>query len=196
MLKRLFDVTSSILGLILLSPLFIAVAILVKVSSRGPIFYRATRVGKSGKLFMLLKFRSMIVNADKVGPGVTGARDPRITMMGRVLRRTKIDELPQLINVLKGEMSFVGPRPEDPRYVTHYTPEQRQVLNVRPGITSPASIAYRDEENLLSGEDWETYYIQHLMPTKLRLDMQYAQEATFLGDIIILWKTLKVVILR
>ncbi len=165
-------------GLLLLSPLFCLIALWIKLTSPGPVFYRARRVGKHGVLFSLYKFRSMVVNADRRGPGITAAGDARITPAGRFLRRARLDELPQLLNVLKGEMSLVlpapgpqaqvsaacpersrrveglvGPWPEDPRYVAHYMPEQRQVLAVRPGITSAASLAYRHEEQVLSGVD-------------------------------------------
>jgi lipopolysaccharide/colanic/teichoic acid biosynthesis glycosyltransferase len=128
MLKRGFDVVASGVGLVVLSPLFFVITIAVRLNSRGPVFYRARRVGRHGKEFLLYKFRSMITDADQIGPGITSAQDNRITSVGRFLRRTKLDELPQLINVVRGEMSLVGPRPEDPRYVELYTPEQREVL--------------------------------------------------------------------
>ncbi|MFZ1551113.1 MAG: sugar transferase, partial [Anaerolineae bacterium] len=131
----------------------------------------AVRVGQDGRPFRLYKFRSMIVGTDRQGPGITATGDPRITRVGRFLRRAKLDELPQLINVLLGDMSLVGPRPEDPRYVAFYTPEQRRVLSVHPGITSPASLAYRHEEQLLAGEDWETHYRTRVLPAKLALDL-------------------------
>jgi len=189
MVKRLFDVIVSAMALILLSPLFLSVAIAIKLSSPGPIFYRAVRVGRHGVLFRLYKFRSMVVNADKIGAGITTAHDPRITPVGRFLRRTKLDELPQLINVLRGEMSLVGPRPEDPRYVALYTEEQRRVLRARPGMTSLASVRYRNEQALLSGDDWETRYIQQIMPDKLAIDLQYIERATLLSDLGVLWQT-------
>lgn len=189
--KRLVDVLASLFGLIFLAPLFLVIAIAVKLSSHGPVLYRATRVGQAGKPFKLYKFRSMIVNADKTGPAITVASDSRVTSVGRFLRRTKIDELPQLLNVLKGEMSLVGPRPESPKYVEIYSPEQRQVLNVRPGITSPASVKYRNEEAELQGEDWETHYLNIVMPTKIAIDLQYAQKPTLQTDITVLWETLK-----
>jgi lipopolysaccharide/colanic/teichoic acid biosynthesis glycosyltransferase len=189
MVKRLFDVLVSAAALILLSPLFLGVAIAIKLSSPGPVFYRAVRVGRHGVPFKLYKFRSMVVNADKIGAGITTAHDPRITPIGRFLRRTKLDELPQLINVLRGEMSLVGPRPEDPRYVALYTEAQRRVLRVRPGMTSPASVRYRDEQALLSGPDWETRYIQQIMPDKLAIDLQYIERATLLSDLGVIWQT-------
>ena len=136
-LRRLLDLVASLAGLTLLSPLFVFIALLIALDSPGPVFYRGQRVGRHGRLFRLYKFRSMVISADKQGPGITAAGDARITRVGRFLRRAKLDELPQLINVLLGDMSLVGPRPEDPRYVAFYTPEQRRVLSVRPGITSP-----------------------------------------------------------
>lgn len=191
MLKRFFDIVASLGGLLVLSPLLLVLAVLVKATSEGPIFYRANRVGRYGKPFKLYKFRSMVVNADKIGPGVTGAADPRITPIGRFLRKTKLDELPQLINVLRGEMSIVGPRPEDPRYVALYTEAQRKVLDVRPGITSPASVQYRDEESMLTGDDWEKHYIETVMPAKLAIDTEYAQHANVWRDIALILKTLR-----
>jgi lipopolysaccharide/colanic/teichoic acid biosynthesis glycosyltransferase len=184
MFKRLFDILASLGGLIVLSPALILLAILVKFTSEGPIFYRATRAGQYGKPFKLYKFRSMVINADKIGPGVTGAADPRITPIGRFLRKTKLDELPQLINVLRGDMSIVGPRPEDPRYVAFYTEE-------RPGITSPASVQYRDEESMLTGDDWEQYYIETVMPAKLAIDVRYAQNANLWQDVMVILGTLR-----
>lgn len=175
----------------MLSPLFLVIATLVRITSEGPVFYRATRVGRYGKPFKVYKFRTMVVNADKLGPGVTGATDPRVTPIGRFLRKTKLDELPQLINVLRSEMSIVGPRPEDPRYVALYTEEQHKVLNARPGITSPASIQYRDEESMLTGDDWEEHYIQTVMPAKLAIDIEYAKNANLWHDIGLILKTLR-----
>lgn len=191
MLKRLFDVVASVAGLVLLSPFLLALALAVKLGSPGPIFYRANRVGRYGTPFKLLKFRSMVIDADRIGPAVTGAADPRITWVGRFLRRTKLDELPQLINVLRGEMSVVGPRPEDPRYVALYTDEQREVLNVRPGITSPASVAYRNEEAMLVGDDWEKHYVEQIMPAKLAVDLEYARNASLWRDVRVILGTFR-----
>jgi lipopolysaccharide/colanic/teichoic acid biosynthesis glycosyltransferase len=187
--KRLFDIVFSVLILIMLSPLLLAISLIIRLTSPGPVFYRATRIGRSGQPFRLYKFRSMVVDADRRGPAITTAGDSRITPIGRVLRSTKLDELPQFINVLRGEMSLVGPRPEDPRYVALYTPEQRAVLDVRPGITSPASVYYRDEESLLSGADWERQYIEQIMPAKLKIDMDYARRGSLTDDLIIIWRT-------
>jgi len=190
MITRIFDILASFIGLLLLSPLFALVALALKLDSAGPVFYRAQRVGRNGVPFRLYKFRSMVVDADKRGPGITATGDARITRVGRFLRRTKIDELPQLINVLKGEMSLVGPRPEDPRYVALYTPEQRRVLAVRPGITSAASLAYRHEEELLVGEDWETFYRTRVLPDKLAIDLAYLQQRSFATDLKLILDTL------
>ncbi len=190
MLKRPFDVVVGVIGLIALSPLLLVLSLIVKFTSKGPVFYRAKRVGQHGKEFRLFKFRSMVVNADKIGPGVTGSGDPRITPVGHILRKTKMDELPQLFNVIKGEMSFVGPRPEDPRYVALYTDEQRQILDVRPGITSLATVKYRDEEAMLTSDDWETYYIEEVMPAKIAIDLKYVQNAGLIRDIGIILSTL------
>ena len=190
MLKRTFDLLASALGLIILSPIFALIALLIRLTSPGPVFYRARRVGQGGREFTLYKFRSMVADADRRGPGITTAGDPRVTSIGRVLRRTKLDELPQLWNVLRGDMSLVGPRPEDPRYVALYTPEQRRVLDVRPGITSLASIEYRNEEAVLHGPDWEQHYIHEVMPAKLAIDLRYVQRATLFTDLLIILRTL------
>ena len=188
MLKRIVDILISSFSLVVLSPVLIVLGLLVSIDSPGPIFYRASRVGRSGTPFKLYKFRSMVVNAD-TGPKITTAGDARVTKMGRFLRQTKLDELPQLINVLNGDMSLVGPRPEDPRYVALYSSEQREVLKVRPGITSPASVVYRHEERLLTGSDWENFYTQTLMPAKLAIDLDYARHPSLWRDITIILKT-------
>jgi lipopolysaccharide/colanic/teichoic acid biosynthesis glycosyltransferase len=191
---RLIDVAASGLGMVLLAPLFLAIAASIKLSTSGPVFYRALRIGKDGVPFRLYKFRSMVVEADKSGPGITTARDSRITTIGRFLRKTKLDELPQLINVLRGEMGLVGPRPEDPRYVAHYTSDQRRVLRVRPGITSAASLRYRDESALLTGPDWEKAYIESIMPQKLAIELAYLQQRNLLTDLKLVLFTLWTVI--
>jgi lipopolysaccharide/colanic/teichoic acid biosynthesis glycosyltransferase len=190
MLKRLFDFTAALLGLVILSPLFAVLGLWVKLTSPGPIFYRARRVGRAGILFTLYKFRSMTEGAQRIGPGITSSGDPRITPVGRFLRRTKLDELPQLLNVLIGDMSLVGPRPEDPRYVALYTPAQRSILSARPGITSAASLAYRHEEALLTGPDWEIRYRDDIMPRKLAADLAYLQHSNLLTDIALIFRTL------
>ncbi len=189
--KRLFDVFFSALGLILLAPIGALIALLIKLGDWGPVFYRQRRVGLHGKLFEILKFRTMVVNADQRGPSVTWEKDPRITFIGRILRRSKLDELPQLWNVLVGTMSFVGPRPEVPRYVDRYTPEQRQILNFKPGITDLATLVFRDEETLLHGAaDVEEFYVKHCIPRKFSLNLQYAQRANLMEDILIIYETL------
>jgi lipopolysaccharide/colanic/teichoic acid biosynthesis glycosyltransferase len=188
-MKRAFDVTAAVVGLTLTWPILVVAVIAIKAESRGPALYRGLRVGRYGKTFTIHKLRTMRVTPEGSGPAVTAADDPRITRVGRVLRRTKIDELPQLANVLKGEMSLVGPRPEHPDYVRLYTSEQRKLLEVRPGITGPAALAFIDEERQLSGGRAESKYISDVMPKKLALDLRYVATATFGGDIRILART-------
>src|SRR5581483_11607511 len=192
--KRALDLVVSAGLLLGLSPLLLFIALLVRLSSPGPVFYKATRVGRDGKLFKLYKFRSMVADADKVGPAITTSGDSRITPIGRRLRDSKLDELPQLFNVLKGEMSLVGPRPEDPRYVKLYTPDQRRILSVPPGITSPGSIRYRHEEAQLAGPDWETKYVNEVLPAKLALDLDYVANPSLYRDLVILWQTARAVL--
>jgi lipopolysaccharide/colanic/teichoic acid biosynthesis glycosyltransferase len=191
---RVLDIVASFWGLVLLSPVFLLVALLIRLDSPGPILFRSRRVGRDGRLFHLLKFRTMVPGAAQSGPGITAAGDSRITALGRLLRRTKLDELPQLVNVLRGEMSLVGPRPEDPRYVALYTPEQRRVLTARPGMTSPASLAYRHEEQLLVGPGWESVYVQKVMPHKLQLELDYLARRTMLSDLGLILRTLLAVL--
>ena len=196
--KRIFDLFFTVPGLIILLPFFIIIAIWVKVDSNGPIFYRQERVGRYGNLFQMYKFRSMVVDADKIGRAITVGEDSRITRAGQVLRRYKLDELPQLINVLKGDMSLVGPRPEVPRYVNLYTPEQREVLQLIPGITDPASIKYRNENELLAATrdvndvhvDPEYIYIHEIMADKIGINLAYANRANTLSDFRIIIKTI------
>ncbi|RMF06027.1 MAG: NAD-dependent epimerase/dehydratase family protein [Chloroflexi bacterium] len=183
------DVAGSGAGLLLLWPLLVLVAVLIKMTSQGPVFYRAVRIGQGARPFVLYKFRTMAANAHRTGPAITANGDPRITRVGRVLRRTKLDELPQLFNVLRGEMSLVGPRPEDPRYIPLYNAEQRQVLAVRPGMTSAASMHYRDEEIILAGDDWEKVYREQILPHKLALDLAYLQERSALSDLLLIGRT-------
>jgi lipopolysaccharide/colanic/teichoic acid biosynthesis glycosyltransferase len=186
-IKRTFDVIISLLVIVVALPLWLAVAIVIKLDSPGPAFHRATRIGKGGNPFTLYKFRTMVADAPRQGPGITRQDDPRITRVGRLLRKLKIDEMPQLINVLKGEMSIVGPRPEDPRYVIYYTSEQRRVLSVRPGMASPAFNKYRHEEELLAtGEDVERLYLTQILPDKLRMDLEYIEQRSFLFDLAVL----------
>jgi lipopolysaccharide/colanic/teichoic acid biosynthesis glycosyltransferase len=190
MIKRLFDFLSALIGIIFLSPVFLIAGIAIKLTSPGPIFHRGKRVGLNGKLFTPYKFRSMITDAAATGQSITTKNDPRITWIGRLLRRTKVDELPQLINVLKGDMSLVGPRPEDPRYVAQYTLEQKRVLSVRPGITSAASFAYRREEQMLTGPNWEKVYCTEVLPRKLAIDLDYFSKRTLLSDLVLIVRTI------
>ncbi|MBR0072557.1 MAG: sugar transferase [Bacteroidales bacterium] len=193
-MKRFFDIVFSFLGLLLLSPLFIVLAVWIKCDSRGPVFYRQVRVGRHNRDFRIFKFRSMRVGSDKGSLVTIGGRDPRVTRSGYYIRKFKLDELPQLINVLTGDMSFVGPRPEVRKYVDMYTPEQLHVLDVRPGITDLASILYRNENDLLAtADDPERFYIETVMPDKLRINLQYVQNHSLWGDIKLIFKTLSVV---
>jgi lipopolysaccharide/colanic/teichoic acid biosynthesis glycosyltransferase len=196
MAKRLFDIVMSLLMLILSSPLYFVAAVIVKLGSRGPVHHHAIRVGKGNKPFHLYKFRTMVVNAAKKGPGITSAHDPRITKVGRFLRKTKLDEIPQLWNVLKGDMSIIGPRPEDPKYVCFYTQEQQRVLSVRPGLSSPAAIQYRHEESILtqSGGNVEDYYLKHILPDKLKLDLEYIDSRSIWVDFKLCLKTAKTIL--
>lgn len=190
MMKRLFDIVASACGLILLSPLFFIVSVWIKLDSIGPVFYRQVRVGRYNKDFRIFKFRSMRVGADKGSLVTIGGRDPRVTRIGYYLRKFKIDELPQLINVFIGDMSLVGPRPEVRHYVDYWTPEQLHVLDVRPGITDPASIKFRNENELMeSAEDPESFYINVIMQEKLKLYLEYVQNASFWYDVKLIFKT-------
>lgn len=190
MLKRCFDLLMSGLGLLVLSPLFVLMALWIKCDSKGPVFYRQVRVGRHGKDFRLFKFRSMRVGSDRKGLITVGGHDPRITRSGYFIRKYKLDELPQLINVFIGDMSLVGPRPEVRKYVDLYTPEQRHVLDVRPGITDPASIRYRNENELLgAADDPERYYVDVILPDKLRLNLDYVARHSFGHDLSIIFQT-------
>lgn len=194
--KRAIDIVIASIGLVVLSPVVAVLAIAVKVSSPGAVFHRARRVGRRGEPFTLYKFRSMRLDAERTGPGITAAGDARVTKVGRLLRSTKLDELPQLMNVLRGDMSLVGPRPEDPRYVARYTPEQRRILDWRPGITSPASVTYRDEEAILAGAtDLDAAYAQ-VMADKIEIDLAYFERASLAGDLRWLARTIGAVIRR
>ncbi|MBR2128090.1 MAG: sugar transferase [Bacteroidales bacterium] len=189
-MKRLFDIFASGLGLLFLSPLFLVLAIWIKFDSPGPVFYRQVRVGRENKDFRIYKFRSMRVGADKQGLITVGGHDPRITRSGYFIRKYKLDEFPQLINVFIGDMSLVGPRPEVRKYVDMYTPEQMHVLDVRPGVTSLASIRYRNENELLDkAEDPDQYYIDVIMQDKLAIDLEYVQNASFWYDIKLIFRT-------
>lgn len=191
LLKRVFDVSFALGGLLVFSPVILLTSLAVKLTDRGPVFFRQRRVGRGGVIFHILKFRTMVVNAEKAGPSVTQDRDPRITAVGRFLRKSKLDELPQLWNVLVGEMSFVGPRPEVPKYVERYTEEQRQILKEKPGITDLATLVFRDEESLLRhATNVEEFYVQHCVPRKFKLNLQYAKRANLLEDVLIIAETL------
>jgi lipopolysaccharide/colanic/teichoic acid biosynthesis glycosyltransferase len=193
MMPRILELSIAALGLVCLAPLFLIIAIVIKVSDRGSVFYRGLRVGRNGCEFRLLKFRTMRRNADRQGSGVTTANDSRVTQVGSILRRLKLDELPQLVNVLVGEMSLVGPRPEDPRYVSLYSAAQRAVLAYRPGITSPASIQYRDESALLAGPDWEKKYREEILPHKLAIELEYLPRKTTRSDLRVVFQTIGVI---
>lgn len=194
-MKRLFDIVASGIGLVLLSPLFLVLAIWIKMDSKGPVFYRQVRVGKNNKNFRILKFRSMYVGADKGSLVTIGGRDPRITRSGYYIRKYKFDEIPQLINVFIGDMSLVGPRPEVRYYVNCWTSEQMHVLDVRPGITDPASIKFRNENELMEkAEDPEDYYINVIMQEKIKLYLEYVENASFWYDIKLIFMTFKVII--
>lgn len=191
--KRAFDILCSFLGLTVLSPVLLVVSVLVAVTSPGGVFFRQERIGKDGRPFRIFKFRSM--RKDNAGLKITTGNDSRITPVGRFLRKSKIDELPQLINVLAGDMSFVGPRPEVADYVNLYTPYQRQVLLVRPGITGLASIRFRNENDLLTAsDDPNRTYVEQIMPRKIDLDLEYIPHASVFYDIKLIFQTFAVVI--
>lgn len=194
-MKRLFDVVASGLGLLTLAPVLLVVAIWIKLDSKGPVFYRQVRVGYKNRDFRIFKFRSMRMGADKGSLVTIGGRDPRITRSGYFIRKYKLDELPQLINVFVGDMSLVGPRPEVRHYVDYWTPEQMHVLDVRPGITDPASIKFRNENELMGqAEDPEDYYINVIMQEKIKLYLEYVEKASFWYDIKLIFKTFKVIV--
>ncbi len=190
-LKRVLDIAFSLCGLVVLSPLLAAIAVLIKREDRGTVFYRGWRVGKDGKLFRIYKFRTMVMDADKLGGPSTAADDPRITRVGGLLRKYKLDELPQLINVLKGEMSLVGPRPEVPEEVERYDQRERRVLTVRPGLTDWASIKFRNEGEILRGSpDPHQTYREKIKPEKMELALRYLDELSFRTDLKIILQTI------
>jgi len=193
MMKRIFDFLTSFLGLILVSPLLLIIAVLIKLDSPGPVFYRGERVGQHGKIFRIFKFRTMVPNAEKLGGPSTAADDPRLTKFGKFLRRHKLDELPQLINILKGEMSLVGPRPEVPSEVALYDPETKEIiLSVKPGLTDLATLENLHEEEVLKGaKDPHEAYRRLIQPQKLRLAKEYVKKRSFWLDLKIILKTLK-----
>ena len=196
-LKRTFDLASSFAALLVLAPLLGLIAFLIRVTSGPPILFRQERVGLDGRPFCILKFRTM--SPEVSGPPITGRGDERITSFGRLLRRSKLDELPQLLNVLRGDMSVVGPRPELPRYVTLYTHARRRVLEVRPGLTDDATVLFRDEERLLGQvppESRERYYVEQILPRKLDLNLGYIERAGLLYDLSIILKTVGAILTR
>jgi lipopolysaccharide/colanic/teichoic acid biosynthesis glycosyltransferase len=194
-MKRLFDLVFSFFGLVFLSPVLLLIIVLMLATSKGPIIYKQVRVGRNNKDFKIFKFRTMHVNADKLGLLSVGDRDPRITQIGYYLRKFKLDELPQLANVLRGDMSFVGPRPEVRKYVNLYNQEQMQVFKVRPGITDLASIEFRNESELLANqEDPDSYYINVIMPKKLQINLDYLKERTLIKDVGVIVKTFLAII--
>jgi lipopolysaccharide/colanic/teichoic acid biosynthesis glycosyltransferase len=188
-MTRFFEIVLALVGLILCLPVFLVAAVLIKLHDGGPVLYHARRIGLHGRPFSLLKFRGMIPNADRLGGALTTATDNRVTPVGLFLRKYKLDELPQLWNVLVGDMGFVGPRPEDPRYVALYTPDQLRLLGVRPGITSPASLMYRNESALLAGDGSEERYISTILPHKLSLELEYLKHRTLWTDIALILRT-------
>jgi lipopolysaccharide/colanic/teichoic acid biosynthesis glycosyltransferase len=189
MIKRIFDIASSLFVLVLASPFFIIISILIKLDSNGAIFFTQTRVGKNNKDFLLLKFRTMRVAQENLSL-ITVGNDNRITNIGNFLRKYKLDELPQLINILKGEMSVVGPRPEVRKYVDMYSPAQLEVLSVKPGLTDPSSIKFSNESELLgTAANPEKYYIETLMPLKIEISLNYVRTQTFIGDLKIIFQT-------
>lgn len=190
MIKRLFDIIFSLIGLIFLSPILILIAICIKIDSKGPVFFRQLRVGRYSKDFKIFKFRTMQIDSDKLGLLTVGDKDPRVTKVGYFLRKYKLDEFPQLINVLVGHMSFVGPRPEVQKYVNYYTEEDLQILNVKPGITDYASIKYRDEAEIIrQAKDAEKAYVEDIMPEKIKLNKEYINNNNIFIDIKIILKT-------
>ena len=197
MTKRTFDLVLSVFGVVLLAPVLVAVAMMIKVESAGPVFYRGLRMGRRGKSFRIFKFRTMVEDAEKLGGASTPEDDPRVTRVGRFLRRYKLDELPQILNVITGEMSLVGPRPQVPWAVELYTQEERAVLSARPGITDYASVRFRDEGEILRGStNPDKDYFEKIHPEKMRLSLEYVRKQSLWLDCQILWKTLGAVVLR
>jgi lipopolysaccharide/colanic/teichoic acid biosynthesis glycosyltransferase len=187
--RRVFDIVGAGALLIITSPLLLAGAIAVRLDSSGPVIYRGVRVGRNGRRFAILKLRTMAWPQPSAGSSITLGNDPRSTRVGRVLRRTKLDELPQFINVLAGDMSLVGPRPEHPEWVEGYSAEQRRLLSVRPGVTSPASLAFADEERLLTGPDWRERYREVILPAKLAIELAYLDRRTLWSDLGVIART-------
>jgi len=193
-MKRAFDIVLSSAILIVLSPLLLAVAVLVKLDSPGPVLFRQKRLGQGGRVFEILKFRTMAFHSGENGSSITGDNDPRVTRIGKVLRRYDLDELPTLCNVVKGEMSIVGPRPEVPKFLAYYTSDQRRVFAVKPGLTDPATLAFRHEAVLLSGDDVEQTYVRDILPHKLTLSLGYVTRQSFSYDLGIICRTLATIL--
>ena len=192
--KRVFDFIAAFMGILILFPILLLIALWIKLSSKGPLFYTQKRVGKDFKEFDIYKFRSMVVDADKIGPSVTSGDDPRITEVGKFIRKTKIDELPQLLNVFKGDMSLVGPRPEVMKFVDKKRDAYKKVLSVRPGITDNAAIEFRDEETIMNSyEDKERAYLEIILPQKIKLYYNYIDNISFVNDVKLILQTLKVI---
>tara|TARA_R110002051_G_scaffold199926_2_gene266930 strand:+ start:3558 stop:4145 length:588 start_codon:yes stop_codon:yes gene_type:complete len=195
MLKRLFDFIFSFIGLLIMFPVFLFIAIAIKLTTKGPVFYKQLRVGRNNKDFKIFKFRTMKLHSDKQGLLTVGGRDSRITSVGYYLRKYKLDELPQLINVFIGNMSFVGPRPEVRNYVNYYSENQLKVLQVKPGITDLASIEFRNENDLLSNaSDPNQFYIDKIMPKKIEINLRYLENRSLLKDIIVIFKTFRAIL--
>ena len=194
-LKRGIDIIAALIGLIMLAPLFALVAVLIKADSPGPVFFRQERIGKGFHPFWIFKFRTMVKDAPRKGGALTASGDPRVTRIGKLLRQGKIDELPQLINILCGDMSLVGPRPEVRQYVELFRKNYDKILAVRPGMTDPASLKYRDESAILaSSENPEQEYIQRILPDKLRLGEEYVRQSSLMLDLVLIFKTIGAVI--
>jgi lipopolysaccharide/colanic/teichoic acid biosynthesis glycosyltransferase len=190
-IKRVVDFTFSLMGMIVCVPLFLLIALLIKIDSPGPVLFVQERIGLHFRPFRMYKFRTMTAHASSEGSAITLRGDKRITRIGLILRRAKLDELPQLFNVVKGEMSLVGPRPEVPRYVERYQRDYEKLLQVRPGLTDPASLTYRHEDLILAAADEpDDYYVRHVLPDKIRLSKEYLRNATAIGDLSILLRTI------
>lgn len=194
MIKRIFDIISSSAALIFVSPVFLVVPILIKIDSRGPVFYKQWRMGKDGKNFQIHKFRTMVENADKNGNQITKSEDQRITRIGKILRRYEIDELPTLMNVLKGDMSIVGPRPEIPKFMRYYSNlKYREILSLKPGITDLGTLAFRDETKYLVDENYEEIYEKEILPLKLDMYLKYVHGKSLIIDLKIILETIALI---
>jgi len=197
MAKRLVDIFASVCGILVLSPFFLVLSLAIKQEDGGPVFYRGERIGQNGVPFRIFKFRSMVMNAEKIGGSSTADDDARITKIGHKLRKLKVDEIPQLLNVLKGDMSLVGPRPEVRHYTDMFSEEEKAILRVRPGITDWASLWNPDEGKILAGSlDPEKTYMEKIRPTKLQLQLKYVREKNLRNDLLIIMQTLKTVVLK